>query len=198
MARACPPYLRPQRPPCPHPSSPAPPSTRTSPLLLRAGLCVRSLCKVRLSYPLALCAWALALACGVDISRRMHAKLSLQQEERPTLHMSPAAVRIFGLVYGRVSVAQIRVAAIYRGSVNDPTPFPPPSKTHGSHHWAFERILSAGLVPLTVAGFVTSGTNYPIIDGLLGVSLVMHSHIGVRLFPALIPLNCIRNAVHIL
>ena len=73
-------------------------------------------------------------------------------------------------------------AAIYRGTVNDPTPFPAPSKTHGSYHWAFERILSAGLVPLTVASFVTSGTNYPIIDGLLGVSLVMHSHIGVRVF----------------
>ena len=63
--------------------------------------------------------------------------------------------------------------------MNDPTPFPPPSKSHGSYHWAFERILSAGLVPLTVASFVTSGTNYPIIDGLLGVSLIMHSHIGV-------------------
>ena len=79
-------------------------------------------------------------------------------------------------------VAEVHIAAIYRGTVNDPTPFPPPSKSHGSYHWAFERILSAGLVPLTVASFVTSGTNYPIIDGLLGVSLVMHSHIGVRIF----------------
>ncbi|KAI0764862.1 mitochondrial inner membrane protein [Fomes fomentarius] len=65
-----------------------------------------------------------------------------------------------------------------QGQRERPHSFPPPSKTHGSHHWAFERILSASLVPLTVAGFVTSGTNYPIIDGLLGVSLVMHSHIG--------------------
>lgn len=70
--------------------------------------------------------------------------------------------------------------AVYKGTVNDPTTFPPPSRTAGSHHWAFERLLSAGLVPLTVAAFVTSGTNYPILDGVLGVSLVMHSHIGVR------------------
>ncbi|CAL1711166.1 unnamed protein product [Somion occarium] len=67
---------------------------------------------------------------------------------------------------------------IYRGTVNDPTTFPPPSRTHGSYHWAFERLLSAGLVPLTVAAFVTSGSNYPIVDGLLGISLVVHSHIG--------------------
>lgn len=70
--------------------------------------------------------------------------------------------------------------AVYRGSVNDPTTFPPPSKTHGSYHWAFERLLSAGLLPLTVAAFATSTSNYPLLDGLLGVSLVMHSHIGVR------------------
>ena len=70
--------------------------------------------------------------------------------------------------------------AIYKGTVNDPTDFPPPSKSHGSYHWAFERLLSASLVPLTAAAFVTSGSQYPVLDGLLGVSLVMHSHIGVR------------------
>ena len=73
--------------------------------------------------------------------------------------------------------------AIYIGTVNDPVEFPPPSRVHGSYHWAFERILSAGLVPLTVASFVTSGSNYAILDGILGVSLVMHSHIGVRRCP---------------
>jgi succinate dehydrogenase (ubiquinone) membrane anchor subunit len=71
-------------------------------------------------------------------------------------------------------------AAILKGTVNDPTCFPPPSRTHGSHHWAFERLLSASLVPLTVAAFATSGSNYPVLDGILGVSLVMHSHLGVR------------------
>ena len=62
--------------------------------------------------------------------------------------------------------------------MNDPTEFPPPSRTHGSYHWAFERLLSASLVPLTAAAYVTSGSNYPVVDGLLGISLVVHSHIG--------------------
>jgi len=33
---------------------------------------------------------------------------------------------------------------------------------------------------LTTAAFVTSGSSYPILDGVLGVSLVMHSRHGVR------------------
>lgn len=72
-------------------------------------------------------------------------------------------------------------AAIYKGSVNDPTTFPPPNKSHGSYHWAFERLLAASLIPITGAAFVTSGSAYPVLDGILGVSLIMHSHIGVRL-----------------
>ncbi|KAI0069205.1 mitochondrial inner membrane protein [Artomyces pyxidatus] len=67
---------------------------------------------------------------------------------------------------------------IYKGTVNEPTTFPPPSKSHGSYHWSFERLLSAGLVPLTAAAFVTSGSTSPLLDGVLGISLVMHSHIG--------------------
>ncbi|KAI0692452.1 mitochondrial inner membrane protein [Cytidiella melzeri] len=67
---------------------------------------------------------------------------------------------------------------VYKGTVNDPTTFPTPNRTHGSHHWAFERLLSAALVPMTAAAFVTSGSAYPILDGLLGISLVVHSHIG--------------------
>ncbi|PFH49172.1 hypothetical protein AMATHDRAFT_148288 [Amanita thiersii Skay4041] len=86
---------------------------------------------------------------------------------------------------------------IYKGTVNDPTTFPPPSRVHGSYHWAFERLLSAGLVPMTIAAFVTSGSQHPILDGLLGVSLIVHSHIGFdtllvdyihkRKFPILAP-----------
>jgi succinate dehydrogenase (ubiquinone) membrane anchor subunit len=70
--------------------------------------------------------------------------------------------------------------AIYKGTVNDPTTFPTPSKSQGAYHWTFERLLSAGLVPLTAAAFVTSGSPTPLLDGLLGVGLVVHSHIGVR------------------
>jgi len=96
----------------------------------------------------------------------------------PNFPMSLAVVRVHGceLKEGH-SLSRI---AILKGTVNDPTTFPPPSASHGSYHWAFERLLSAGLVPLTAAAFVTSGSNYPILDGILGVSLVVHSHIGVR------------------
>ncbi|KAF8579281.1 SDHD, membrane anchor subunit of succinate dehydrogenase [Ramaria rubella] len=67
---------------------------------------------------------------------------------------------------------------ILRGSVNDPTTFPPPSKSEGSHHWAFERLLSASLIPLTGAAFATGGSSYPVLDGILGIGLVVHSHLG--------------------
>ena len=69
--------------------------------------------------------------------------------------------------------------------MNDPTTFPPPQRSAGSHHWTFERLLSAGLVPLTAAAFVTSGSHAALLDGLLGISLVVHSHIGVRTLPFL-------------
>ncbi|KAJ4490377.1 mitochondrial inner membrane protein [Lentinula aciculospora] len=74
--------------------------------------------------------------------------------------------------------AYVAGGPIYRGTVNDPTTFPPSSKTHGSYHWAFERLLSAALVPMTATAFATSGTNYPLLDGILGLSLIIHSHIG--------------------
>jgi len=64
-----------------------------------------------------------------------------------------------------------------KGTVNDATTFPPPSKAHGSYHWTFERLLSASLVPLVGATAVTS--THPILDGILTVSLVMHSHMGL-------------------
>ena len=77
--------------------------------------------------------------------------------------------------------SHLSVAAIFKGTVNDPTTFPKPSRTHGSYHWAFERLLSASLVPVTAAAVVTTGSHYPFIDGLLGITLIMHSHIGVSL-----------------
>lgn len=33
---------------------------------------------------------------------------------------------------------------------------------------------------MTIAAFATSGTQHPVLDGLLGVSLIVHTHIGVR------------------
>ena len=63
--------------------------------------------------------------------------------------------------------------------MNDATTFPSPSPMHGSYHWAFERLLSAALVPMTAAAFATSGSSHAILDGVLAVTLVMHTHIGV-------------------
>ncbi|TFK24432.1 mitochondrial inner membrane protein [Coprinopsis marcescibilis] len=87
---------------------------------------------------------------------------------------------------------------VYQGTVNDATTFPPASRVHGSYHWSFERLLSAALVPMTAAAFVTTGSNYPVLDGLLGLSLVMHSHFGFdqvlldyvhkRKFPVIAPI----------
>ncbi|KAF8656460.1 hypothetical protein AX16_002545 [Volvariella volvacea WC 439] len=103
---------------------------------------------------------------------------------RSSLQRALIAQRV-GLRAGAVQVRHASSEAqyvpggpIYKGTANDPTTFPPPSRIHGSYHWAFERVLSAGLVPLTVAAFATSGTNYPVLDGILGMSLIMHSHIG--------------------
>ncbi|EJU05231.1 mitochondrial inner membrane protein [Dacryopinax primogenitus] len=67
---------------------------------------------------------------------------------------------------------------IIRGTVNDAVPYPHPSRSHGSYHWSFERLLCAALIPLTGATFVVSGTAHPILDGLLAVSIIVHSHIG--------------------
>lgn len=69
--------------------------------------------------------------------------------------------------------------------MNEPTTFPPANRSHGSYHWTFERLLAAGLVPLTGAAFVTSGSPTPLLDGLLGISLIVHSHIGVRFLTTL-------------
>ncbi|KAF8333459.1 CybS-domain-containing protein [Cantharellus anzutake] len=68
--------------------------------------------------------------------------------------------------------------AIWRDGPNDATPFPTPSKVEGSHHWSYERLLSAALVPLTASAVAVSGSAHPIVDGMLGVALVVHSHIG--------------------
>ncbi|KAH7390883.1 mitochondrial succinate dehydrogenase cytochrome b560 subunit D [Phaeosphaeria sp. MPI-PUGE-AT-0046c] len=63
------------------------------------------------------------------------------------------------------------------GTTNDPVPVPEPSYAHGSYHWSFERIVSAGLIPLTLAPFAAGSLN-PVTDSILCALLVVHSHIG--------------------
>ncbi|KAI4943593.1 hypothetical protein J4E91_009230 [Alternaria rosae] len=63
------------------------------------------------------------------------------------------------------------------GTTNDPVPVPDPDYAHGSYHWSFERIVSAGLIPLTIAPFAAGSLN-PLSDSILCALLVVHSHIG--------------------
>lgn len=66
---------------------------------------------------------------------------------------------IISMAARRVEV-ELNVIAILKGTVNDATTFPEANKTHGSYHWAFERLLSAGLIPVMGAAAVSSGSAY--------------------------------------
>ncbi|KAI9747464.1 MAG: membrane anchor subunit of succinate dehydrogenase, Sdh4 [Lichina confinis] len=63
--------------------------------------------------------------------------------------------------------------------VNDPAILPPPSPTHGSYHWTFERLLSGALIPLTIAPFA-AGSLHPATDAALGAAILIHSHLGFQ------------------
>ncbi|UNI23369.1 membrane anchor subunit of succinate dehydrogenase, Sdh4 [Purpureocillium takamizusanense] len=65
------------------------------------------------------------------------------------------------------------------GGVNDPAPVPEPNSAHGSYHWTFERLLAAGLVPLTVAPFAAGSLN-PTMDAILCGTVLLHSHLGFQ------------------
>ncbi|PHH91354.1 hypothetical protein CDD83_816 [Cordyceps sp. RAO-2017] len=65
------------------------------------------------------------------------------------------------------------------GGVNDPAPVPEPNSAHGSYHWTFERLLAAGLVPLTIAPFASGSLN-PTMDAVLCSAVLLHSHMGFQ------------------
>ncbi|KAH8434201.1 membrane anchor subunit of succinate dehydrogenase, Sdh4 [Aspergillus melleus] len=68
---------------------------------------------------------------------------------------------------------------VIHGSTNDPAPIPEPHPSHGSYHWSFERLVAAGLVPLTLAPFI-GGTFNPVMDAVLCSFIVVHSHVGFQ------------------
>ncbi|KAG5985424.1 hypothetical protein E4U55_002345 [Claviceps digitariae] len=65
------------------------------------------------------------------------------------------------------------------GGVNDPAPVPPPSAAHGSYHWTFERLIAAGLVPLSIVPFASGSLN-PTMDAILCSAVLIHSHMGFQ------------------
>ncbi|PWN20717.1 mitochondrial inner membrane protein [Microstroma glucosiphilum] len=64
-----------------------------------------------------------------------------------------------------------------QGTVNEPTTFPPPSPSHGHYHWMFERAISVALLPITAAAVAKHGAS-GLVDASLGLTLVIHSHMG--------------------
>ncbi|KAI8358751.1 CybS-domain-containing protein [Mortierella sp. GBAus27b] len=52
----------------------------------------------------------------------------------------------------------------------------PPNSLHGSYHWDFERLLTISIVPLFAASAFQGA--HPITDGLLGVVIPIHAHLG--------------------
>ncbi|KAF5138085.1 Succinate dehydrogenase [ubiquinone] cytochrome b small subunit, mitochondrial [Metarhizium anisopliae] len=101
----------------------------------------------------------------------------------------PSLLRHSALAARSRSAMALRAAAFHSsskksailppGPLNDPAPVPPPSAAHGSYHWTFERLLAAGLVPLTIAPFASGSLN-PTMDAILCSAVLIHSHIGFQ------------------
>ncbi|TKA73646.1 hypothetical protein B0A55_06498, partial [Friedmanniomyces simplex] len=50
------------------------------------------------------------------------------------------------------------------GTVNDAVHLPPSDPSHGNYHWTFERLISAAILPITIAPFA-AGSLSPLLDG---------------------------------
>lgn len=66
--------------------------------------------------------------------------------------------------------------AVLEGTVNDAAPTFTAEKSHGSYHWTFERVLSAGLIPIMGGAAVSSGSAY------VSYSSLMHNSPADRFF----------------
>lgn len=63
--------------------------------------------------------------------------------------------------------------------VNDPAPIPSRHPSEGSYHWTFDRLLTVGLVPLTIAP-LSGASLSPVMDSVLCGVLVLHCHTGFQ------------------
>ncbi|CAG8983037.1 hypothetical protein HYALB_00010164 [Hymenoscyphus albidus] len=96
--------------------------------------------------------------------------------------VAPSSVRIAAFhASGRKAILPPLPQSI-DGTANEAAKIPPSNPAHGSYHWSFERLLSVGLVPLTIAPFAAGSLN-PMTDALICGTILLHSHIG---FDALI------------
>ncbi|KAL3425354.1 CybS protein [Phlyctema vagabunda] len=91
----------------------------------------------------------------------------------------PSSIRVAAFHAGGRKAILPNPPQVLEGSVNDAAEVPHSSPTHGSYHWTFERLISAGLVPLTIAPFAAGSLN-PLTDAVLCGTVLIHSHIGFQ------------------
>ncbi len=116
------------------------------------------------------------IACALRMRRCAANRHCAAFQAGPRLTAAPscASFRTLPLSASRL---HLRYAAYIKGTVNDPTTYPAPNAAHGSYHWAVERLISVGLVPLFAVAGVKHGAS-GILDGALALTLIVHSHIG--------------------
>lgn len=64
------------------------------------------------------------------------------------------------------------------GDVNQPYQAPPPKKMEGSLHWTLERIVCVGILPLTVAPFLSGVST--LVDSTMSALLLYHCYSGFQ------------------
>ncbi|KAI0384232.1 CybS-domain-containing protein [Hypomontagnella monticulosa] len=116
-------------------------------------------------------------ALAASTRRAATATFSRQQLIRPAIAMDVARITAFHTSSRRSLLPP--GPQVIKGTVNDPAPVPDPHPTHGSYHWTFERLVAAGIIPLTVAPFAGSSLN-PGLDAVLCSLLLVHCHLGFQ------------------
>lgn len=64
------------------------------------------------------------------------------------------------------------------GDVNQAYQAPPPKKTEGSLHWTLERAVCVGILPLTVAPFLSGVSTF--VDSTMSALLLYHCYAGFQ------------------
>lgn len=119
-----------------------------------------------------------AIPKPATIQRSSLSTLAARSVNRPLAqHLRPAALQRAAFHASQRNQILPPLPQKIIGTANEPVPVPDPDYAHGSYHWSFERIVSAGLIPLTLAPFAAGSLN-PVTDSILCALLVVHSHIG--------------------